>query len=332
MKRYIYLCAAIVLISCGSSSSSSSITATTTLVSTDLLPSSSQNAIRLKSALSADCSAETLVQCLTPSVVSGKVYYAGIMVGEQGGYSLGPIIGDVVDPSTALTFESDTLLDFDFSDESGLGGGIVCCGGTAYPADADAIVSRIEIYFGWVDATFTLVADDGVETALVGTHTIRTVYATVDGTAYQQGDLLYRGASDSEFLWCTTDEGCIHTSRPESPLQNSDIAGYAGSEDGLGNQSIPTFAASLTSGHAEVQITETQVLNNDFEFTVDFQMTHAIGFTSNISAATRVYDMVSEFSLAAEPGSEDTGFVVEIDMELTERESERVVEDEEPSE
>ncbi len=338
MKKYILgsLCLVclvgliITLITCGGaadeeSGGTTATTTTTTLKSTDMTAAAASLSL-VKNTLSSTCDGE-LVNCLTPTSVSGKVYYGGIMIGGSGeeggesGYSLGPIIGDVTDPSPATSYAESDLLSFNFGTELAIEGGIVCCGGSTYPSDAAAIVTRIEIYFGYVDVTFTLAESDGVAEALVGTHQIRTYFADIDDTSYQQGDLLYRTDSSSDFMWCATVGSCTHTTRPETgTLQNSAIANYEGSEDGLGSQTIPSFAANLSSGHDSITITETQAENYDFAATIDFQMTNAIGWTSDITAFDTIDDMVGAFTLAAEPGSTDGGFTTTIAVTLTENE------------
>lgn len=307
---------------CGNGDSSSTITTTTKLISTSL----QAQALRLPQGLTtgADNCGDSVTQCLTPMNVVGKVYYAGVMIGNEQGYSLGPIVGDVVDASQITAFPEADLLTFDLSAQLEVGGGIVCCGGSPYPEDADAIASRIEIYFAYIDVIFSLTAEDGVGEALVDTHQIRTVYGDVEGTELKKGDLLYLAAGEEEYRWCTTTEGCVHTTRPESPIQNEAIASYSGSSDGLGNQTIPTFAIGLADGHETITITETEVLNNSFLFTIDFDMANAIGFTEDLTAADMtIVGMIQAFDLRAEPAGGDNGFTATIDVELTPLETPR---------
>lgn len=266
--------------------------------------------------LSEDCSSG-LVHCVTPSNASGRVYYAGVMVGLQSGYSVGPIIGTVTDPSQITTFPTGSLLDFDLADQLTLDGGIVCCGGTSYPADSAAIVRAIEIYFGYLDATFALEAGDGINAALVGTHTVRTVFGDVDGTEMKKGDLLYQGPGDDNFYWCTTDGGCVFSTRPDSPIQNADIVAYNGSGDGLGNQTIPIFSADLPEDHPTVILTESDVLDNSLAFTIDFDMENGVGFSADLTTVDSIAEMIDSFELTAEPGSGDAGFTATVEVEMT---------------
>jgi hypothetical protein len=283
------------------------VTASTALVSTNLDAAISSFAVGgfHQTYLSNSCG-DDAVNCLTPTNLSGKIYYSGIMVGDQAGYSVGPIVGDIIDPSEVTSFPSEDLLDFDFSEELSLDGEFECCEGTDYPDDADAIASRIESYFGYVDTAFTLSAADGVAEDLVGSHFIRTVYADIDDTDFQQGDLLYSD-DGTDFFWCTIAAGCTHTTRPDSPIQYDDVVNYAGTEDGLGNQTIPTFSVDLDDD-SQVTLTETDLLANSWAFTVDFDMGDGVVFSEDLTEQDTIAEMVSLFSLAAEPGSSDNGF------------------------
>jgi len=260
-------------------------------------------------ALSSDCG-DDFTHCITPTNMTGKIYYSGIMVGETNGYSVGPIIGTIEDPSTITSFPPDDLYNFDFDAQTSNTGQISCCEGTTYPDDDDAIAVRIESYFAYVDVTFELSTDDGIDEALDGSHTIRTVYGDVDDSEYTKGDLLYKVADD-DFRWCTIASGCTHTTRPTSPLQDSTVTSYSGSEDGLGNQTIPTFSANLTSA-SQIQLTESDILNNAYTFTIDYQMGDGVVFTSDLTDETTLAGMVSIFRLAAEPGSESNGFTASL--------------------
>ncbi len=259
------------------------------------------------SELSADCAEYDA--CMTPDTVFGKVYYAGIMVGMDTGYSLGPIIGDVIDPSPTTSFKQSELLDFDLYTQLDIEGSIQCCEGSPYPSDDNAYVRAVEILFGYVDTTFTL-EEAAVHADIAGTHVIRTVYGDVDDTELQKGDVLYRRSLDEDFKWCTETEGCIHTSRPADPIQNDDIADYTGTPDGLGNQVIPSFSAELAQGHDPVQLTESAILGNSWQFVIDFDMTSGVAFTLHPSKINTIAELVTSFKLAAEPGHQDIGFTV----------------------
>ena len=84
-----------------SSSSGRAISATTTLTSSSLEGSETTN---LSYALSSTNCGDEAEQCITPSNISGKIYYSGIMVGDTEGYSVGPIVGDIEDPSLVTSF------------------------------------------------------------------------------------------------------------------------------------------------------------------------------------------------------------------------------------
>lgn len=315
---YLILFFIFVTTGCGSGTEASNPPSPTTtkLLSSSLFEEAALKALFIKQASSSDCG-EELEVCLTPSNVSGQVYYAGIMVGIENGYSVGPIVGNITDPSVITSFPQADLQDFDLGEQLEVDGGIVCCGGSTYPSDEEAIVQSVDIYFAYVDVTFTLEESDGVNSNLVGTHIVRTVYGDMDDTDFKKGDLLYKGASDTDFLWCTLEEGCIFTQRPENPLQNPDVTNYAGSEDGLGNQTIPTFTANLADGHETITLTELNVLNNSLAITIDFDMTNGVGFSEDITTFSQISELVEAFRLAANPGDENNGFSSTVEIELT---------------
>jgi hypothetical protein len=295
---------------CGSANQSNSasdsdsvIVATTTLTSSSLSNDENSDTSFLQ-AVSNNCG--EFDECITPDNIAGTIYYSGIMVGDTEGYSVGPIVGDVLDPSLETSFPLIDLYEFDFADGVGIDGSIVCCEGSPFPADEDAITSRIESYFGYIDTTFTLSEDDDVAEDLVGTHIVRTVYADIDGTDYVQGDMLY-SENGVDFYWCTVADGCTFDSRPSDPIQYDDIVNYAGTPDGLGNQTIPTFSIDITAA-SQMELTETDLTENSWEFTVDFDMGDGVVFTESLADQETIADLVSIFHLAAEPGQSGSGF------------------------
>jgi hypothetical protein len=307
MKKTHFVFCFIVLsvFACSIDDASKRISANTTLKSSDLTSGSPPSILR-QNLETADCSGSA-DGCLTPDSVTGVVYYAGIQVGINGsGYSLGPIVGNITDPSPITSFPQEDLLNFDLGEQLTVAGTIVCCEGASFPEDSRAYARAIEIYFGYIDTTFTLSEVDGVAVDLVGTHTIRTVYGDIDGTDFKKGDLLYKGSGETDFKWCTPTEGCTLTTRPSTPIQYDTVVNYSGSEDGLGNQTIPIFSADLTT--EEIQLTESEVLANSWTFTIDFDMTNGVIFTQDITEATQIYELVHAFQLAAEPGDSDNGF------------------------
>lgn len=251
--------------------------------------------------------------CVTPTNVTGKLYYAGIMVGNESGYSLG-FIGPLDPSGTAGITDSTTELeDFDLAEEATISGsGMTCCGGSPYPADTDAYVTRIEILFGYVDTVFTVSSG-----TLSGAHTIRVVYSDITDLGYTKGDMLYKDTDDA-FKWCDS-TGCSHTTRPTSPYQNSEVVDYAGSEDGMGNQIIPSFAAHVPEADRYL-LTQTELLANSWVFTIDFTMTNGIAFAEDPTTLTTTAELVQHFDLSAEPGAnveEGLGFTVTVSAAKT---------------
>ncbi len=298
----------------GSGSSTNGST-TTILVSSSLAENGGNGTMRsIARGLSTNCSSSEAAACITPSQVSGKAYYAGIFVGTQLGYSVGPILGNIKDPSQATSFQQSELYDFDLSTGIQTPGSPVCCGGSPYPADEEAFVTSFHVYFGYIDSTFTLDESDGVSAELQGTHTIRLVYGDVEGTDLEQGDLLYQGASDTTFKWCTTESGCIHETRPENPIQHFEISRYSAEQEDT--PGLPSITAELAEGHSSIQLTEASMLDVTKKrvFTVDVHMDNGIFFKVDPQTMGSISELVAAFELSAETSRQATGFSVNITM------------------
>jgi len=323
MKKGILYILSILWVSCGGITSVSNPPTQTIATQTKLISSSlASDTLNLthtgRHLLSLDC--QEFAACLTPTNISGKIYYSGIMVGDETGYSLGPIVGTVQDPSPTLSFDMAELYDFDFANALSVSGGFTCCEGSPYPADSDAIAVRIESYFAYVDISLTLTEADGVSAELAGAHTIRTVYADINDTEYQQGDFLYEVTS-GDFRWCTLADGCVHSSRPADPLQYAEVTNFAGTPDGQGNQVIPTFAVQINPD-SQISLTESEVLANSWEFTIDFDMGDGVIFTQPLSEIGSIAELVSVVQLAAEPGNSQSSFSADLSAVKTPLETE----------
>jgi hypothetical protein len=300
------LAVALAAVLTGSCDSNSSVTVNTKLTSTSLAES------RSRATLTTSGCGTGYAACITPTAVTGKAYYAGMIVGSSNGLSLGPLLGSVEDPSEAESFTSTELIEFDFSEGLTSPGSPSLGGPIPYPADDAAYVQNAQIYFGWVDVTFELsTVDNGVNPALDNTHTIRIVMADVTDLGYTKGDVLYKDSDDTAFQWCTVGAGCTLTTRPASPLQISAIASYSNTED-QGNPTIPSFYAELETGHTPVQVKQTDLTTKTLTFTWDFDMGDGVKFVLNPTGLTTVYDLVSNVRLPAEPRDEDAAFEVEI--------------------
>ncbi len=258
-----------------------------------------------------NCTSPDAIACVTPSAVSGKSYYAGVMVGRNLGYSVGPILGDVIDPSQATSYVESDLHEFDLAQGIQTPGSFTCCDGSPFPSDEEAFVTRLEIYFGYIDTTFIL-GTSGIAEALQGTHTVRLVFADITDTDLRRGDLLYQSGSSGDFVWCTTDSGCTHSTRPDTPIQLSSVSTFV--NDSFGSPTIPTVAAELTQDHEDIQLTRSQLEDstNAWTFTADFQINQAVIFTSDPSTWTSTAHMIAAYDLAAQPGRDTSGFSVNL--------------------
>jgi len=287
--------------SCGSSE--------TVAVSTTFL--SSTLATRSDFATSGcDTTSTTFAACITPTSVTGKAYYSGMIVGTTNGLSLGPMIGTVEDPSKATAFSESELLDIDLGTQIKNTGSPTLGGPIPYPADAEAYVQNFHVYFGWFDVTFTL-AGGNPNGAVDGTHVFRQVMADITGTEMKKGDVMYKASGDTTFKWCTT-AGCAHDTRPTSPIQNSAIANFSSTNEG--NKTIPSFFMAPPTGATPVQITKTDLTSKTSQnlFTVDVTFTKGIKFATNGALWTTPDKIAADLRFAAEPGSSTGGFTAAI--------------------
>ncbi|MBI1861482.1 MAG: hypothetical protein HYR96_11250 [Deltaproteobacteria bacterium] len=244
------------------------------------------------------------VACITPDSVTGKAYYAGMIVGTSNGLSLGPMIGSVRDPSTATAFADSDLQAFDFSQQLAITGSPTLGGPIPYPADSLAYITQFHVYFGFVDTKLTLGSSEGHSFA--GIHMIRQVMADITGTDFKKGDLLYHSGATGDFMWCVDGSGCSSSTRPTTPISNSTIASYSSTDPG--NKTIPSFFMSPTSSTIQVKKSDLTNPANTNTFKVDITMTNGIKFTTAASSWSSIDKMVAAFRLPASPGDSNSGF------------------------
>lgn len=160
--------------------------------------------------------------CITPSEVSGVVMAVGFtagVLGEQAGYFVNPI--GPTDPSSAEAGSGTE--EFTLSENTELNGEYACCGGSSYPEGDQVVARNFQIYFDYIDTTFTI-----TNGALAGSHTIRIMYTKktlADGTLTEKGDKLYKSGDTFYFCDGTT---CDHTSRPNDILIEQIVAQRSG--------------------------------------------------------------------------------------------------------
>lgn len=310
MKIALAFLITVVVLSCDRQGDGETVNVKTSLVSTTLASSRAARGHLSTTGCGTGYSA-----CLTPTNVTGKAYYAGMIVGGgntgEDGLSLGPMIGEVRDPSTATAFSESELKDVDLSQQLTATGKPTLGGPIPYPSDAAAYVLNFHIYFGYVDIKFALdVTDPDVDPALEGTHTIRLVMADITGTDMKKGDLMYKSGSD--YVWCISGTGCTSTTRPTSPIQYTSVATFIGT--GPGNKTIPSFFMKMPSNATAVQVKKSDLTNtaNTNTFKVDFDMAKAIKFSTAPSAWSRFDQIVSALRIPAEPGDDSSAFTATI--------------------
>ena len=238
--------------------------------------------------------------CLTPDNLEGRVYSASLMVGGNGnevGYAV-TTVGATEEVRRRPDLGIGGELTFNINTSTDLSGDYTCCGGTAYPSDANAVVRRLEFTWDYLDATFTVPETAGSEIAGT-THTIRLVYvseATVgdvrpDTTATLLiGDKLVRSGTASTFSWCDA-TACGLTERPQAALTDSGVT--RNTREGNGNYAI--FAINLVDG-TSITFTEAEALEGNWIFTVAFDVQDAMRFAiTDWSDVNSVQDLVDAF-------------------------------------
>ncbi len=240
-------------------------------------------------------------QCLTPDNLEGRVYSGSLMVGGNGsslGYAV-TTVGATEDVRRRPDLGKDGTLTFNLNSTTDFSGDYTCCGGSAYPADEDAIVRQLEFSFDFLDATFTVPGTAGPSIA-GKTYAIRLVYvletevadiASDSTVSVMLGDKLVRVPGDSAYRWCD-DSGCSFASRPGSPLAAAGIT----IDSGPGNQNYAIFSTNLTD-NTSITFTQAEALQGNWIFTVHFDLEDALRFDiTDWSAVSSVQDLVAAFS------------------------------------
>jgi hypothetical protein len=243
--------------------------------------------------------AASATQC-TPSAFTGRVYAAGVMLGEAGASSTGP-------GGFSMTFlaASDEIINRPDEGKTGstefnLGVPVNFSGKIAIPAEtqmpANPVLSEMEITPDYMDATFAITGHGNA--AFNKTWTVRTIFVnsdTIDGLAVTGGDMLLK-ESGGEFQWCDS-SGCSAT-RPTTPHRLSTVV------DGL--ERAPTQDGN--PNYANYSINFPTPLSTDFAtisdttrlWTIDINIENAITWTAAPSTFTAIEDILANFTLPEE--------------------------------
>jgi len=306
LQRVVLVGVLVLILGCDKDGDSTTIDSATKFISNTLATSLASRRPFQSRGLSTSNCGSSYQACITPTSVTGKAYYSGMIVGRTNGLSLGPMIGTVKDPSQATTFSQSELLEIDLGQKIQNTGKPTLGGPIAYPEDSNAYVQSFHVYFGWVDTTFALTSNDtGVPATAQGSHVIRQVMANITGTEYQKGDLLYRTTSESAFKYCVSGSGCTSTTRPTTPITNSTIASYASTSEG--NKVIPSFYINPDSSTVQVKKSDLENPASTNVFTVDIAMNNGVKFTTAASNWATLDKLVEAFRLPAEPGKSNSG-------------------------
>jgi len=258
--------------------------------------------------------------CLTPETLAGRIYAGGLMVGgrEGPGYHV-TTIGATPEVLQRPDLGRGGTLTFDVASTTDFSGGYNCCGGSPYPEDDQALISRIEMTFDYLDMTFTVPAEAGDDLAGV-TYVLRQVYVDtatapdVNGPMYI-GDKLVRRADEQMFRWCDADD-CSHSERPEDGgLKAPNIQLEPDRE---GNKHYATFGVPLENNET-VPFTMAEAQEGNWLFHVAFDLSDAAVFSlTDWSQATSEHAMVEAFHLIDDPFAPHTSVRVKLSKEKVE--------------
>jgi hypothetical protein len=159
-------------------------------------------------------------------------------------------------------------------------------------------IIRAELAFNYVDATFDVAG------TLDGTFTIRTVYATTatapdtTGTMYR-GDKLIRLPLESAFQWASA--AGLATTRPTTPYQDATVtdAVYAGD----GN---PDYVPVTANFPTALDVTHDLITDTSRVWTLSFDISSAIVWSTDPDAITAEADLVEAFRLKFGPNQSST--------------------------
>lgn len=241
--------------------------------------------------------------CLTPSTLAGRVYSGGLMVGgiERPGYQI-TTIGANEEVRRRPDLGRTGTQTFDVARTTDFSGSYSCCGGTPYPPDEEALISRIEINFDYLDVVFT-VPSSAADTLAGQKYVIRQVYvdettaSDVNGKMFM-GDKLVRRSIESSFRWCNA-EDCDHTTRPSDATIDPNLKPSRGG----GNSHYAIFSIPL-AGDATIPFTKEEALQGNWRFDVSFDLRDAAVFDfSDWSEAVSESALVNAFRLMHDSGA-----------------------------
>ena len=212
---------------------------------------------------------------MTPSNISGKILSALMMVGEMGGGGPGAsaieLIYPNVDHRTIKQLSNNSLLtDFNFLEPIISSYPFSCCG-DHYALDNEARIASIEMLFGYIDMSFSI-----LNGALAGQHTIRIVYITIDNMGIYQGDILYKDGDTFKWWDSSGTNPGLSAKRPAAPIKK-DFAAETHSVDNRGNQYLSTIWAYVPDIDTTL-FPQTGMFDSTWSFKVDFQVTNGVLF------------------------------------------------------
>lgn len=249
------------------------------------------------------------VTACSPTNLQGRIYSASVMLGPLGDSAYGMTwlgaTDDIInDPSTG----KGGTLEFNLTDQTTFSGKISIPTEAKMPSPPT--ISRAELNFDYVDATFTLSGTTGVD----GAYTVRTIFVTdttvddVTGTLYR-ADKMVKAPGETAFKWCNaTTCSADRTAVATGLLTDSTLKNYQ--HPGQGNLNYPPYSVNLKE---DLSVTYAQISSTTNVWTLDFDLASAVQFEAMPSTFDSVSDVVQNFKLKYAPnssssqGSDDDG-------------------------
>ena len=231
----------------------------------------------------------------TPSNLAGDLCFAFLSPGNLGP-GMFPMTWLAPDESFPFGPESgtDSTVSFDLASPVDISGKLRVPASEDYMPSVQKII-RAELYFNYVDATFTLNEQE---------YTVRTVYATswtaddVTGTM-NQGDKLIKLAGGTEFFWANAAGTSADRSAVSSGLiQDVTVTAYIQPSDG--NQDYVPVTANFME---EFPVTYSLITDTTKVWTLEFILDGAIvlDWAEDLATLTEPQDILAAFRLKFGP-------------------------------
>jgi hypothetical protein len=152
----------------------------------------------------------------------------------------------------------------------------------------------VQMMLGYIDIEFSIPSG-----TLLGAHTVRVVYATIDELGLKQGDVLYN--TETGFAWwdSTKQSSGLQQSRPATQVQNRFALKLGTPDTQRGNQYIQQLSAFIPDSLQLTLATDT-ILAHSWSFEVDFIVNRCVSFINkNPETMTSLKELMTTIDVTA---------------------------------